>query len=101
MKEDLVSREKSVYDFIMSTASYLSRFLQPVANAFTEESARQFAEIQADEELQEYVKDLARKANDGTITPEEDAEYKAIVDAADMVGILRLKAKRYLKQHAP
>jgi hypothetical protein len=84
----------------MSTASYLNRFLEPVTDAFTLETARTFAELQADDDLQAHVDDLARKANDGTITPNEDAEYRAIIDAADLIAILQLKARRFLKQHS-
>jgi hypothetical protein len=83
-----------------STSSYLDRFLQPVTDAFTQETARQFAELRADASLQDYVDDLARKANEGTLTPEEDAEYKAIVDANDLIAILQMKARRFLKQHS-
>ena len=84
----------------MSTASYLDRFLEPVAEAFTPELARKLANLQTDAELQAFVDDLARKSNDGTITPEEDAEYKAIIDAADLISVLQLKARRYLKSLA-
>ena len=57
----------------MSTASYLNRFLAPVTDAFTPETARQFADLHADSELHAHVDDLARKANDGTITPDDHA----------------------------
>ena len=58
----------------MSTASYLDRFLTPVAEAFTPELARSVMNIQADEELQSHVDSLAQKASNGTIRPAEDAE---------------------------
>ena len=82
----------------MSTASDLDRFLEPVTDVFTPEMARKFADLQTDAELQALVDNLAKKANDGTITPEEDAEYKSIIDAADVIAILQLKARRYLKK---
>jgi hypothetical protein len=85
----------------MSTTKYLNRFLEPITDASTEQSAHMFADLRADDELQAHVNDLGRKANDGTITPEEDAEYKSIIDAADLIGILQLNARRFLKQHAP
>jgi hypothetical protein len=81
----------------MSTGSFLDRFLEPVTDAFTPEIARVFANLQASEELQAQVDELAKKANDGTITPAEDAEYKAIIDAADLIAILQLKARRFLQ----
>lgn len=84
----------------MSTASYLSRFLEPLASAFTPEVARQLADVPHDAKVQEYVNELAPKANAGTLTPEEEADYKAIIDAADMIAILQLKARRYLKNQS-
>lgn len=84
----------------MSTASYLDRILDPVTDVFTPELARTFAELRADAQLQAYADILAQKANEGTITPEEDAEYRAIVDAADLVAVLQLKARRYLKKQS-
>jgi hypothetical protein len=88
------------YDCSMSTASYLNRFLEPVTDAFTPETARQFAGLRANAELQAHVDDLARKANDGTITPDEDAEYKALIDAADLIAVLQLKARRFLQKYS-
>ena len=84
----------------MSTASYLDRFLNPVADAFTPELARTFADLRADPEFQSNVDGLAKKANDGSITAAEDAEYKALIDAADLVAVLQLKARRFLAQHS-
>lgn len=80
----------------MSTATYLDRFLSPVSEAFTPELARIVADIRIDAEVQSYVDSLAAKANAGNITSEEDAEYKALIDAADLISVLQLKARRYL-----
>ena len=88
------------YNSGMDTASYLDRFLAPVADAFTPELARTVVDIRADDELQARVDMLACKANDGTITPEEEAEYKALIDAADLISLLRLKASRFLAKHS-
>ena len=84
----------------MSTATYLNRILEPVTDALTPEMARLFVDMRPDAELQTHVDDLAKKANDGTITPEEDAEYKALIDAADLVAILQLKARRIMTRNA-
>jgi len=84
----------------MSTASILDRFLEPVTEAFTPELARLLVDLRADSELQELVDEYAAKVNDGTITEAEDAKYKAILDAADLVAILQSKARRFLKDHS-
>ena len=84
----------------MKTASYLDRFLAPVADAFTPEFARTVADLRADEELQSHVDMLAQKANEGTITSAEQEEYKALIDAADLISVLQLKARRFLAKHS-
>ena len=84
----------------MSTADFLDRFLEPVTSAFTPEFARGMVDLRADEELQSLVDNFAKKANDGTITPEEDAQYKAMIDAADLLAILQLKARRFLSEQS-
>jgi len=82
----------------MSIATYLDRFLDPLADAFTPEFARKVADIRVDAELQAYVDKLASKASNGTITETESAEYKALIDAADLVSVLQIKARRYLAE---
>ena len=69
-------------------------------NRFTPELARAIANIKADPDLQSHVNLLATKANDGSITAAEDAEYKALVDAADLIAVLQLKARRFLARHS-
>lgn len=46
--------------------------------------------------VQARIDYLAKRANHGELTPEEDAEYEALIDGADLISILRLKAKRLL-----
>lgn len=84
----------------MSTATYLDRFLTPVSDAFTPELAEAVSRIRIDDELRDYVASLAVKANQGRLTPEEEAEYKALIDAADLISVLQLKARRFLSSQS-
>lgn len=84
----------------MSTATDLDRFLTPVSDAFTPELAEAVSRIRIDDELQDYVASLAVKANQGRLTPEEEAEYKALIDAADLISVLQLKARRFLSSQS-
>ena len=83
----------------MSTMSYLDRFLQPVTDAFTPEVAHAIVNLRADPELEAHINDLRRKANDGTLTPDEDAEYKDFVEAVDVISIIQSKARQFLAKH--
>ena len=53
--------------------------------------------VQADEELQQRVEELACKANEGTLTAEEQSEYEAYVDAGDIVATLQAVARKTLQ----
>jgi hypothetical protein len=83
----------------MSTASYLDRFLEPVAGAFTPELARRLVELRADDELQAEIDVLRRKANEGTLSPDEEVAYTDFVAAVDLVSIIQSKARRFLARH--
>ena len=41
---------------------------------------------------------LGERANEGTLSADERAEYEALINAADFISILKLKARRYLDQ---
>lgn len=80
----------------MATISYLDRFLDPVTDAFTPELAQTIADLRADAETQERIEYLRTRANDGLLTPEEDAEYKEFVEAVDVLSIIQSKARKFL-----
>jgi hypothetical protein len=83
----------------MATASTLDRLLDPVTSCLTPEVARNLVELRLDPELTARVEWLAEKANEGTLTPDEDAEYKDYVEGADLIALLQAKARRFLMQH--
>jgi hypothetical protein len=82
------------------TTSYLDRLLEPMTEALTPKLARTMVEMRADEDVQERIEVLRQKANAGTLTPEEDAEYKDFVEALDVVSILQAKARRFLARRS-
>lgn len=84
----------------MNTVSYLDRFLEPVTDAFTPELARRLVELRADDELQAEVEVLRQKANDGTLSADEEAAYKDFVEAVDVISVIQSKARRFLAQHS-
>jgi hypothetical protein len=67
---------------------------------FTPQIARRLADLRADPQTQDHLDALAVKANQGELTPEEDAEYKQAVDAIDLLAVLQAKARTYLRTHA-
>jgi hypothetical protein len=71
----------------------LAKILDPVAQCFTPEVAKRVAELRADPAVQARIEELAEKCNEGTITPEEMAEYDAYIQAMDVVAVLQKKAR--------
>ena len=84
---------------LVATISYLDRLLDPLTDVFTREVASAVLELRADSELQVRIAELRRKANEGTLTPAEDAEYKDFVEAVDLISIIQTKARRFLEKH--
>jgi hypothetical protein len=80
----------------MSAAIGLDGLLEPLSRCLDSESARRLVDLQVASPVQERIDTLAGKANDGTISDGERAEYEALINAADFISILKLKARRYL-----
>jgi hypothetical protein len=76
----------------------LAKILDPVAQCFTPEVAKRVAELRADPAVQARIEELADKCNEGTITPEEMAEYDASIQAMDVVAVLQKKARTLIVQ---
>jgi hypothetical protein len=79
--------------------SYLDRLLEPLTDVLTREVATALLELRADAELQAHIAELRRKANEGTLTSAEDAEYKDFVEAIDVISIIQAKARRFHDVH--
>jgi hypothetical protein len=82
----------------MATITYLDRFLEPLTESLSREVAERIVNLRATPEVQARADELARKANDGTLTPAEDAEYKDFVEALDVMSIIQAKARRFLSR---
>ena len=48
----------------------------------------------------ENIDELREKANEDTLTAEEDARYKDFVEAVDVISIIQAKARRFLARRA-
>ena len=80
----------------MNTINFLDRMWQPVTDAMSPEFARRLIELRADDELQAQVEVLRQKANAGTLSTAEEAQYKDFVESLEMISILQSKARRLL-----
>src|SRR5688572_17592290 len=80
--------------------SYLDRLLEPLTDVLTPEVAAALLELRADTQLQAHIEELRHKANEGTLTRAEDAEYKDFVEAVDVISIIQAKARRFLEKQS-
>jgi len=78
-------------------ANYLDRVLDPLAECLNAEAARRVLTLSIDPEIQARVQTLAERANEGELTPGERSEYLSYVEAADLLAIFKLKARRHLE----
>ncbi len=82
----------------MPATSYLDRLLDRPTGAFTPKVAAALLELRADSELEAHIGELRRKANEGTLAEDEDADYKNFVEALDLISVMQAKARRFLAE---
>jgi hypothetical protein len=82
-----------------TTTSIFDYYFEPVSAMFNREMAEALINRKADPRLVARVAELGIKSDDGTLTEEEREEYKALVDAGDMISLLKSKARRFLDEH--
>ncbi|MGD0774946.1 MAG: hypothetical protein ABSC05_19195 [Candidatus Solibacter sp.] len=80
----------------MSVAIGLDGLLEPLSRCLDIASARRVVDLQVAPPVQERIDTLAEGANEGTLSDGERSEYEALINAADFISILKLKARRYL-----
>ena len=80
----------------MSASIGLDGLLEPLSRCLDAESARRVVALQVAAPVQERIDALAERANEGTLTDLESSEYEALINAADFISILKLKARQHL-----
>ncbi len=81
------------------TPGMLDELLEPLSHCLDTDSARRVAEFRIAPRVQERIRTLAERANDGLLRDEERLEYEALINAADIITILKLKAERSLRSN--
>ena len=79
----------------------LDRVLNPFTTCLTPEVAKRLVEFRADEETQALVDELADKANEGSLSDQEKAEYRQLIEAFDLITVLQAKARTLLDNQIP
>jgi hypothetical protein len=82
------------------TTAVLEEMLEPVTRAFSREVAQALVNIRASEAARARISELAEKCNEGSLTPDEQAQYESYVNAVDLISLLQAKARVWLAGHA-
>ena len=64
----------------------------------TVEQTRRLAALQGDPTLEDRLAELARKSNEGELSPEERAEYEDYIEANNLLTVLQAEARYHLAQ---
>ena len=78
----------------------LDQLLDPLARSFSGEQARQIVDWRLDTETESRLEQLRTGANEGTLTPSEEAEYRRWVEDLDVIAIIQAKARQALTKDA-
>jgi hypothetical protein len=70
------------------------RAVAPVIGLLSQDQAAKIADFHADEALQMKIEELARKANEGELTAEEQAEYEGYAQANRFLAVFQAQARR-------
>ena len=78
-------------------AHFMDRVLDPLAASLNSEAARSILNARIDPQIVARIEFLAERANEGELTSDERDEYLSYVEAADVLAIFKLKARRQLE----
>jgi hypothetical protein len=86
-----------------SVDTVLESFVDHLTRGFTPELVKHFADLpEPDPDFQARLSELAAKANEGTLSPEESQQYDKYIEYMDFVALMRLKARsRVAGSHGP
>ncbi len=79
------------------SATILDQIIEPFAECLTLEAARKIVALRADDAMQGRVDELADKANAGTLSELEKAEYDRCLAAFHFVTIIQARARRLIQ----
>jgi hypothetical protein len=78
----------------------LEGVLGPLSECLTEKDVQRLTSLPRDPAMDARVQDLAEKANEGLLTPDERRENETFIEASDFVAILLARARARLRHAA-
>ena len=78
----------------------VDRVLDPLTDQLGLESARKIAAFEIPPDVQERVRVLGARSNEGALTDEERSEYEGYVSVGNWLGLLKSRARVMLQRDA-
>ena len=79
----------------------LETLADTAAACLDQPSLQAMANLQLDSRTQERLDELAEKANEGQLSPDEQAEYRAFIGVTEFLGLAQLRARARLGLSLP
>ena len=83
----------------MSETELLEELLDPLSKCLNSESARRLVEFRISPAVQAKAEEFAEQANEGALTEEERVLYESLINATDVISILKSKARSFLESN--
>ena len=83
-----------------TSQTVIDQVFDSVAECLTPEVARRIIAVELDSRAQIRIDQLARKANQGTLMPQEREQYEEFIEAIDLLAIFQAKARLALSRQA-
>jgi hypothetical protein len=83
---------------MINEAAAFHRGTDPILRLLTVEQAQRIVSYRADAALLQRIEELAEKANEGELTPDERAEYEGYIKANRFVALLQATARKLLER---
>ena len=81
----------------MASPTLIERMVDAIGRALTPDAAQEILDLRADAETQRHIDDLADKCNEGSLTPEERAEYQEFISLFNILTALQIRARSVLE----
>jgi hypothetical protein len=76
----------------------LAQLMERTSGLLTPEIARELVEFRYDVQTQARISELAEKANEGLLTPQEREQYSLSIEVGDLIGIMIARARKLLRE---
>ena len=98
-KRDISDRQSggTVWYPLAMTTTVHGRLIEALAECLTMDAARKIVALRADDASQQYIDELADKANQGTLTEDEKTEYDRCLAVFHFIAVMQAKARRILR----